>query len=205
MAWDFAALQAEVLARGFADMTSASDTTRIKQWINLAMHDIDDQADWPYLQATTTGVTPLTITDLGSVEAVVNTTTDTPLEPVDRRYLRNTVADLTTTGTASMYYLTGGTVISLYPVQASLTITVDYWKVGPDLSAGADVPLMPDRYRYAIVDYAVALGMRDRGDLPGAQDARQQGDLRVVGMMQRLLLGQRQGTQDFMAAIGDDC
>jgi hypothetical protein len=185
-------------------MTSASDTTRIKQWINLAMHDIDDQADWPYLQATTTGVTPLTIADLGTIEAVADTTGDRILMPVDRRALRDQYGDLTTTGTAQQYYMTGGNVISLYPAQASLTITVDYWKVGPDLSAGTDVPLMPDRYRYAIVDYAVALGMRDRGDLPGAQDARQQGDVRVAQMMQRLLLTQHQAAQDFVAPYGDD-
>jgi hypothetical protein len=49
------------------------------------------------------------------------------------------------------------------------TVTVDYWKVGPDLSADADVPLMPDRFRMGIVHYAVASALKDRGDLQGAQ------------------------------------
>jgi hypothetical protein len=36
------------------------------------------------------------------------------------------------------------------------TVTVDYWKVGPDLTAGATLPLMPDRFRMGIVHYAVS-------------------------------------------------
>jgi hypothetical protein len=89
------------------------------------------------------------------IEAVAVVGNLTPLDPTDRRYLRVTYADLTTTGTAALLLLHGQTTITTYPVTTA-TLTVDYWKVGPDLSAGGDTPLMPDRFRMGIVHYAVS-------------------------------------------------
>lgn len=205
MALTFADLQTEFLARGFADMTATADTTRIKRWLNDAAHEIDDMNDWPYLNATTTGTAPLTIADLGTIESVTNVAGPYTLAPRDRRDLRREFGDLTTVGTACFYYVTVGTTINVYPVQSGLTLTVDYWKVPTDMSAGGDTPAMPDRYRMAIVDLAVERGSRDRGDEVGAQAARAQGMGRLLQMEQRLMSPQHQQAQSFVGLVGDDC
>lgn len=205
MALDFAGLQAELLARGFSDMTSASDTVRIKRWLNDSMHEIDDMNDWPYLNTTTTGAAPLTIADLGTIESVTNVTGGYTLQPRDRRDLRAQYADLTTVGVAAFYYITGGSTINVFPVQSGLTLTVDYWKVPADLSANGDVPAMPDRYRMAIVDLAAERASRDRGDEQGAQAARAQGTNRLLLMQERLMDLQHQEPQSFVGMVGDDC
>jgi hypothetical protein len=73
MAFTLSTMQTEFQARGFADMTAAADLTRITRWLNDAMHDVDEMYDWPYLQTSTSGPTPLTITDLRKIERVIDT------------------------------------------------------------------------------------------------------------------------------------
>jgi hypothetical protein len=106
------------------------------RWINDAGHEIDVLADWPYKLASTTGC-PVDDLRPRRHRAVTDVGNLSPLTPTDRRYLRDTYATLTTTGTASYYYFTAQNIITTYPVTTA-TVTVDYWKVGPDLSAGAD-------------------------------------------------------------------
>lgn len=202
MAFTLSTLQTEFQARGFADMTSAADLTRITRWLNDALHDIDEMYDWPYLQAVTSGATPLTIADLRKIERVVDTVNDQTLRQVARGEAADWDGDLTTTGSSPMaYYLVGGTSVTLYPTSTS-AVQVLYWKFGPDLSAGADAPLMPDRFRYAIVDFAVAYGCMDRGDAAGAQVARQAGDDRVARMADSF--GILEPSVTFMPAVGSD-
>jgi hypothetical protein len=203
VALDFVALRTEVLARGLSDMSAGADLTRIKRWVNDAAHEIDGLAEWPYKLATSTGPVPLTIADLDVVLAVTDVSALRPLMPVDRRYLRSTYADLTTTGTADSYYFTSQTTLTTYPVTTA-TLTVDYWKVGPDLSADADVPLMPDRFRMGIVHYAVASALKDRGDEAGAKSAREDGDRVVSQMMGSLLNPQHQAPAQWIPLVGDD-
>lgn len=204
MALDFTALQTEVFARGLSDLNDGgTGATRVKRWIVDASHEIDGLADWPYKLASTTGTAPLTIADLDVIEAVAVVGTFTPLDPTDRRYLRVTFADLTTAGTASFYYFTGQTTITTYPVTTA-TLTVDYWKVGPDLSAGSDTPLMPDRFRMGIVHYAVASALKDRGDEAGAKSAREDGDRVVSQMMASLLVPSHQAASQWIGLVGDD-
>lgn len=205
MALDFAALQTEVYARGLEYLDDGgAGQTRVKRWLNDALHEIDEAADWPYLTATTTGSAPLTIADLRTVECVTDVGNLNALEPVDRRVLREQFADLTQTGQPLYYFITGGTTINVYPANTSTTLTVDYWKFGPDLSADADEPLMPDRFRMAIVHYAAAAGLRDAGDLTGAADARQAGDGVVAGMAGSLLHPQHQRANVWVPAVGTD-
>jgi hypothetical protein len=145
----------------------------------------------------------LTIADLDVIEIVTDVSNLSALQPTDRRYLRDTYANLTTTGTADFYYFTAQNIITTYPVTTA-TLTVDYWKVGPDLSAGADVPLMPDRFRMGIVHYAVSAGLKDRGDEAGSVSARQDGDRIVSQMMSSLLIPSHQAPSQYVPAVGDD-
>jgi hypothetical protein len=169
----------------------------------MRSHEIDGPRRLALQARSTTGTAPLTIADLDVIECVdLTSAISRRLHPTDRRYLRDTYASLTTTGTADFYYFTGQTTITTYPVTTA-TLTVDYWKVGPDLSAGGDVPLMPDRFRMGIVHYAVAAAL-GRGDEAGAQAAREDGDRVVSQMMGSLLCRQHQAPGQWLPLVGDD-
>lgn len=205
MAYTFQTLQDDIFARGFQPLNDASTgLAMVKRMINDSMHWVDGLADWPYRQATTTGVAPLTIADLGTIESVVDVANDRTIEPADRRDLRRYYGDLTTVGRPDYYYVTAG-VVSLYPVQASLTLTVDYWKVTADLSAGADVPLMPDRYRSVIVEDVTAKLLRLRREPDVAAAMVQVRDQLLQQMTAELLTTQHQWPQDFVELSGSDC
>jgi hypothetical protein len=202
MALTFVDMQTEVLARGLSDLGAGS--SRVKRALNDAVHEIDGLADWTYKLGSTSGTVPLTIADLDVIECVTDVGSLNPLSPTDRRFVRTQFADLTTTGSAVYYYFTSATTLTTYPV-TSAQLTVDYWKVGPDLSADADVPLMPDRYRMGPVHYAVSYLLKDRGDEAGSRSAREDGDRIVSQMMQGgLLIPSHQATSQYIEAVGDD-
>lgn len=164
MALDFTALQTEVLARGFDFMSAGADLTRVKRVINEAMHETNSAEPWDYMFGSTTGVAPLTIADLDEVESVTDVAGYNPLVQVDRQQLVRDVADLTTAGYPAYWYKTAPTIIAIYPVSTTITLTVKYIKFGTDLSAGGDLPLMPDRWRQSIIELAVAKLWRDNNE-----------------------------------------
>lgn len=205
MAYTLADMQAEVYARGFNYLNDGSTATaRVTRWLNDAMHEIDGKADWPYLNTTTTGTAPLTISDLATVESVTAVDLLQTLQPADRRDLREWYANLTMTGTPWAWYLTGGNVINVFPANTSITLTVDYYKDAPDLSLSTDAPLMPNQYRMAIVEYALAKAHLDAENEASAQACRQSGDLLVAQMMANLLDYQHQSPIFHVPAVGFD-
>lgn len=180
MARSFADMQIEVLERlGREDDRTA---VRVRRWLNDAMHEVDQEARWEYLFASSTGAAPLTIADLDTVESVVDVGNLNPLVEMDRDALADGFADLTTTGTASYWYRTAPTVIAVYPV-STVTLTVRYFKFGPDMSAGTDVPLIPDRFRQIVVERACAMGLRAIGDGNGAGLCMQEYDRLLAQML----------------------
>lgn len=205
MALTLSSMQAEVYARGFNYLQDGGAlTARVTRWLNDAMHEIDGLAEWPYLNTTATGTGTVTLTDLGIVESVTAVGLSMTLQPMDRRDLRDMFQDLTVTGAPWAWYLTGGNVVNIYPVNATTALTVDYWKVAPDLVAATDAPLMPDRFRMAIVEYAVAKAHLDAVNETSAQAARAAGD-QIVGRMQTQLLAyQHQSSLPRVPAIGED-
>lgn len=204
MALDFQGLYTELYARGFDYLNDGgAGVTRAKRWINDAAHHIDDLEPWLYLQASTTGTAPLTISDLGRVESVVDVANLNVLTYVDRRDVTDYVADLTTTGSPSMYFVTGGTVVTTYPL-SSRTLTVRYSKVATDMSATTDTPAMPDRFRMAIVEYAVAQAYRDVSNWEGAAQATEAGDQIVRRMVEWNTLAQGMGTNQRITGASED-
>jgi hypothetical protein len=171
MARAFADMQLEVMERIGRD--DSRGALRVRQWINNTMHSVDQEGNWEYLLASTTGVAPLTVADLDRVETVIDVAGGNPLMQIDRNSLAVDVVDLTTLGTAIYWYRTGPTVIATYPVSTA-TLTVRYFKFGADLVAPADAPLMPDRFRQIIVEGAVAQGLRASGDVAGAAACMQE-------------------------------
>lgn len=187
MAYDLTALLTEFYARGFDSLNdSGVGTARGTRWINDAMHEIDDLERWPYRMASTTGASPLTISDLGEIGSVYDAARDVVLDPFDQAGLLFDTGDLTTTGNAYGFYMNAGA-ITAYPVQ-SASLSVNYWKVRADLSAGSDEPLMPDRFRMAIVHYAVAQGLVDKSNFVEAAGARAEGDRVVQRMRENYVL-----------------
>lgn len=173
-------LRAEVKARGFDPVEDA----RIDRWLNLAVTEILETADWPFLHDEATGAAPLTIADLRSVESVEDTVNAVKLIPADRRDLSDRYPDLTASGSPVFYFLTAPDTVDVYPRGGSLRVR--YWSFPADL-AGTDEPVIPARYQYAIVDYAVARAYADSDEFAAAQAARQEGDRLVLAMTSNLL------------------
>ena len=184
MARTFADMQIEVLERASRD--DGRFAVRVRRWLNDAMHEVDQDGRWEYLAASTSAAAPLTIADLDRVESVADNTADYQLDQVDRDSLVSAFADLTTTGTALYWYRTAPTTIAVYPV-STLTLTVKYFKFGPDMALGTDVPLMPDRFRQVIVEKAVAKAFRDSNDPNAANDCLAEAG-RILDVMRAELL-----------------
>jgi hypothetical protein len=158
----------ELRARGFDGLSDL----RCNYMLNAGKNALEDHAPWPWLDASTSGAAPLTVTDLKAVLHVWNTTTNVSLEGADRRWLRDTYGpDLTITGTGCHWYLDGLTTVRVFPADVSV-IDVDYVKFSPELSADADTPLFPERLHPIWIDLAVVEAYMD-SDEPGQAQALQ--------------------------------
>lgn len=166
------------------------------------MHAIDDEDRWDYRRATSSGAPPLTISDLGEIDTVVDTTNQNALVPAlagDLVGLENDV--LTGTGHPIYYYLNAG-VVTVYPV-ATGSITVSYFKVRADLSAGGDAPLMPDRFRPAIIERALEFAYRDQDNPEMAQVCALAAD-RIIDRMRLFYIMQPGGQRQVIHGYSGD-
>lgn len=154
MATDYTALKAAVSGRGFSRLSAADQGIAV----NDAVHELDGmEPRWPYLLTSSSGTAPLTVADLGDVTTVLNTVLDVPVRFSDFEDLAGWAGELTQTSTDPVrWYFTPGstTSISTFPV-TTRSLQVVYYKTSPDLSAGADEPLCPDRWRHLLKDMAV--------------------------------------------------
>lgn len=193
---DFSELKDELAARGFGYLSD----TRLGVYINNARAELDRMYLWPWLEASATGTSPLTVTDLAAVEAVVNTSqSNAPLYPIDYRTLTEAYGDLSTSGSPSYYYLArpSSPEVATYPVSSTDTIGVQYWKVTPDLSASSDTPASPEEAHYTIVDLAVRRAYRDSDNHQEAEQIQSEID-RAIG---QLLLQYPPGIADHSGAF----
>lgn len=176
---DFTALKQELSDRGFTYLTDA----RLGQYINWARAELDDTDLWPYREAFATGAPPLAISDLGTIEKVLNVDTTQPLIASDYGLLLEAYGDLSTTGTATYYYTAtpaGTPEVATFPVGD--TIGVQYWKVTPDLTADSDTPLAPTRFHRTIVNIAVRMAYRDADDHAAAEQLQAEIERDLLGM-----------------------
>lgn len=185
----FADLKTELAARGFNRLSAA----RQGQFINQAYHEINEQAEWPYLETVTSGTAPLTISDVRQVLYVIDTTTKVKLRPMDVEHVTEFDADFSTAGvpqtagSPDKWWLDGMTTLRVHPANTTDTIAVRYIKNAAELT-GTDTPLIPTRFQYHIVDVAQAMASAET-----ASDDRDQGVVRaevdrVVARMARTLL-----------------
>jgi hypothetical protein len=136
---DLTAAQTELKARG-GDYLS---TARLTTFLNDAKNELEDFFVWPWLETTTSGTAPLTISDLKHVLYVVDTTNQCELTGASAQYIVEDLDEtITTTGTPDVWWLDGTTTLKVYPANTSASLSVRYVKFSPELSAGADTPLI---------------------------------------------------------------
>jgi hypothetical protein len=198
LALTFDVMLTMLYARGFDFLNDGgAGATRAARFVNDAMHQIDDMEPWQYLQASTTGTSPLTISDLGRIESVTDVANLNDLAYMPRQNVTTLYADLTLTSSVpTYYYVTGGTVVNTFPV-SGVTLTARYFKVAADLT-GTQAPSMPDRFRMAIVHYAAQLAFAESNIPDEAQLAGAAGDAVVERMREWNLLSQGSGGQQLV-------
>jgi hypothetical protein len=155
-------------------------------------------ADYPWLESTSTGVAPLSITNLRTIESVVDTTTTSRLSPLDRRNIMESDSSLSTAGSPVWYYLTTGNTVAVYPSNTTDTLSVRYWKVPTDLTSAADEPGFPARFHHLIVDGAAYYAYLDSDNFEAAASTH---DFWLNGrkaMDEQLLVGQHDQPDDFI-------
>jgi hypothetical protein len=191
----FGELTAMFLARGFDYLPTAT----AEGYLNDAyLVDICEAEDWPFLEATTTGKAPLVVSDLRTIESVIDSTQGTKLSPLDRRHITDDFdTDLTTIGTPAFYYLTAGTTVSVYPANTTDTLSVRYWRAPPRLTSG-DTPLLPTRFHSLIVDGAAARAYEDSDDYELSENAETKFQRRLQKMRDGLLDQGRDGPDDYI-------
>jgi hypothetical protein len=189
---DFAALQAELAARGTDYLA-----TRGATYINLARAQLDASYLWSYRKTSATGTAgagTVTATDLGTVYMVQDTANGfCPLLPTDESQLLESVGDLTFAASPRVYYVTktGATgTVNAYPVGG--TIKAFYYAVTPDLSGPTDTPESPSQYHGLIIDMAVQMAYRDSDDHDAAERLQAWIDRQLGAMVQDLFTGQVQ-------------
>lgn len=159
---DLDALKTEFAARGFDYLSDA----RQEYYLQRGYQFVCDSDNWPFLEATTTGDAPLTISDLRTVEAVTDADQSIKLVPIDPREVSDFDL-LTTNGSPYLYWIGGGDTINVYPV-ATNSLSVRYYKIAPSLTAGTD-SLIPSRFELVVVDAAVYYAYLDSDDFDAAQ------------------------------------
>lgn len=160
---NFAQLKSELASRGF-DYLSDS---RIGFFINQGRHELDMMELWPYRITEVSGTPPLTISDLGTIEEVVDTSNNyAQLQNTDRRTLRSAYNDISTTGSPT-YFFVDNTSLRVFPIGGS--VTVRYYKRPADLSGSTDTPLAPSQYHMLIIDMAARWAYKDSDNEQEAQ------------------------------------
>lgn len=195
-------MRTELLARGFDYLPSS----RANQYLNAAYHTVCEWngTPWPFLETTTTGTAPLTITDLREIVYVTNTTTGDVLEPEDVRNLNDRDPGLTVTGVPLRYWLDGLTTLKVWPLNTTNSLSVRYLKVPTDLSADADTPIVPTRAHDVIVDMAESLAYQDASDFADAQAKLQLVEIRLGRLRDTLNVRQDDQPQFINVTRNDD-
>jgi len=177
-------LLAEAQARGFDYL----DPTRIQRYINQVYLNICEEEQWPFLETTETGTPPYTTTaEIRGVDSVVDTTNANILSWMDRRRLLEIDRDLTTTGTPVYWYQTSQSTINVYPANTAITLSVHFFKVPTELTAGSDEPLIPQRWHDLIVDGVAIRAYKDTDDYDAAGNVQQWYDAQLQQMRDSVL------------------
>lgn len=182
-------------AQGFDYLT----TPECEQIINDAyLVDICDDQNWPFLEAEADAAgEPVLCPDLGAVEYVLDVSQETKLDPLKKARITDGGTNLAEAGTPLYYYITGGNTIHTYPVSATDTIEVRYWRVPAPLKE-FDYPVLPPRYHSLIIDAARVRGYENSDDWELAGTALSRFEVRLNQMKESLGTLQHDAPDDFI-------
>ncbi len=185
----------EVQARGFDHVSPA----RLYTIVNHIYHDVNARYPWPYLTATASGTAPLTITDLGQVLSVVNTTAEYVLTWEDFRSIRERNPAMSAEGPPEVWYSDfPNSTINVYPANTTDTISVHYLKADADLG-GSDSPEFPSRFHYFLVEGALAKCYRDSDEWDSATVCLAEFERGIENMAGQLLVPNLDSPNDIAA------
>jgi hypothetical protein len=184
---NLAAARDELASRGFDYL----DSSRMNFMLNDAKNLFEDAYPFPWLEATTTGTSPLSIADLKAVLYVRDDTNDTELLGLPAQQIVVLGDDIAQTGTATHWWLDGEETLTVWPV-SSASLQVRYVKESVELSADADTPLIPSRYHSTWLDIAVIRAYIDSDNYAAASGLKQIVDLDLSQIIQRYALRNRQ-------------
>jgi hypothetical protein len=183
----YAELKTELAARGFDHLSA----TRRGDIVNAAVAELDELHRWPYREKAATGISPLSIADLGDIEAVINTSQDDQaLEREDYQTLLDWYQDLDETGTPHSSYValtSRRPVVATFPSNDTDTIGVQYWRSHTTLVADADTPIAPTRYHHVYLLIAQRMAESERGNFQAVEALQAQIE-RSAGRMVNALL-----------------
>jgi hypothetical protein len=198
----FATLITELKARGFDYLSDA----RAGAFINAAYGELCDAADWPFLETTTSGAAPLTISDVRQVLYVIDTANKVKLRHREVESITEQDPDFSTagapntTGTPVFWWLHDMSSIKVYPA-STVTLAVRYRKFQAELT-GTDTPIIPARFHTGIADVAAAMAAaHDESNDKDQSVVRAEVD-RVISRMGRQLLVRNLDGPDFVDVRG---
>lgn len=145
--------------------SNSTDAT-ITAALNEALHTVEGAevpggGHWPWLEATTTvtvgtgGSASLGVADLRRELSVT--------QLGNRSLVRAPLGQILEAGSGAspQWYAISGTTLHIGPAPTgNTTFTVHYLRTEPDLSGGSSEPLLPVRYRTAIVELATSIVLR---------------------------------------------
>lgn len=175
-------LRSEFQSRGYDHIES----TRANRWINQSYLELCEEAAWPFLETSSTGTAPLTVSDVRTVLSVTDTTQGIVLDAADRRDIVAQDPQVDDTGTPYYFYLDGN-VVRVYPANTTDTIVVRYLEVPDEMDDDADEPVVPARFQDLIVDGAVYRALKDNDEWEGAGAMRTFWEAGVARMRRSLL------------------
>ena len=196
---EFDQIKAEVYSYGGDYLDDGDEgSARVGRWVNQAYRELCDLAAWPFLRTVASGAAPLTVADLGfPIISVMQGTIR--LEQTEEHVLTERVENLARTGSPLFFYVTGGTVLNVYPVNTG-SITVTYLKRVAALANVNDEPIVPSAYHDIIVLGAVRRLLVDDHSPDAAAVAAEYAE-RVSVMRQALL--QAPTRQQIVTGAGD--
>jgi len=175
-----------------------------KRYVNDALHQLYDEDYWPFLEAETTGSTPLTIPTLKQVLLVKRTDVaqGSQLQWINHQALERAGVDLTQPGLPRYWYRDGDIQIRTWPVTTQ-EITVRFIMDPPELENDDDVTLVPVRYKLLVSYIAERLAYEDSDNYEAASqiDARYKEGLQ---RMRQSLLYPNLDSPDFVQTFRSD-
>lgn len=169
------------------------DSDPLALWINAAMHDLESETDWPWLEgldeiAISAGESDITVpSDFFKVIYLRDATNKKPWDYYDMRRFEREIVDPTTTGKPYIFTVMGFETINFYPVaDSALTARLLYLKDLGDMTDDAHTPgtgIVPLKLHYAIVLKAASMALAAENEEERAQYALNEYGATIAAVM----------------------